>query len=414
MPPGAELTEPQAAHLRLRPAPEAPRHISLRAVGVLATLAVLALTAGLLSSALVFRSLVQDHLQAVEVAIQQGVYVNSDMAIHLATARDYMDGGTLTLICLSWLAITIVGTVAVLFFWRLAADIATVRAHARSIVTGERNRGVPLGRHDELGDLGRAVDELAVELDRRERALEIERRHVMHQEKLATIGSMAAGVLREIGNPIAAIDGYARAMVEAQRGADPPHPATANGTWYVPTQLLNETRRLVDTTREIAALAAAPANQRELVSLNEIVTRSTALLRYEPRLQGVTVLTSLDPRLPAIAAIGDRLVLLVLNLAVNAADATASRAPHTARIELATRASGLGVELCVSDNGSGMSAEVLQRAFEPLFTTKAPGHGTGLGLPLCRAVAEEHGGRIALASEPGVGTRVTVWLPIGV
>lgn len=235
----------------------------------------------------------------------------------------------------------------------------------------------------------------------------------MHQEKLATIGSMAAGVLREIGNPIAAIDGYARAMVDAQRGGEPLPAPGGPAAWDAPAQLLQQTRRLVDTTHEIAALAAAPAMQRELVSLNEIVHRSTALLRYEPRLEGVAVVTSLDPRLPAIPAVGDRLVLLVLNLAVNAADATAACKPHAARVELTTRASGTGVELCVADNGSGMSPAVLARAFEPLFTTKAPGQGTGLGLPLCQSVVEEHGGRIALASEPGAGTRVTVWLPTG-
>ncbi|MBI5275342.1 MAG: hypothetical protein HY854_02695 [Burkholderiales bacterium] len=384
------------------------RGLPLRAMGLLAICAILVLIAALVGSALVFRALVQDHLSAIEIALRLGLYTHPDVTAHLGRAREYMDGGTLLLIWMGWLGITLVSTAGLMFFWRLAADIAAVRARAQAIVTGERGRGQPLGRHDELGDLGRAVDDLAEALVRRERALEIERRHVMHQEKLATIGSMAAGVLREIGNPVAAIDGYARALVDAQREGQVSQP----GAWYDPAALLAEARRLVDITREIAMLAAAPATQRELVSLNDVVSRSTALLRYEPRLEGVAVVLALDAQLPAISGIGDRLVLLVSNLVVNAADATATRPAHTARIEIATRRSGGGVELCVADNGCGMDAAVRQRAFEPLFTTKPPGHGTGLGLPLCRSIAEDHGGRIALDSQPGHGTRVTVWLPL--
>jgi signal transduction histidine kinase len=109
----------------------------------------------------------------------------------------------------------------------------------------------------------------------------------------------------------------------------------------------------------------------------------------------------------------DRMVLLLINLVINGADAGAGLPPRTARIEVATRCAGQGVELCVSDNGCGMSEAVRERAFDPLFTTKPAGCGTGLGLPLCRAIAQDHGGRLDLASAPGEGTRVTVWLPVG-
>ena len=418
-----------------RPA-AAQRRLPLRATGLLAIAGATILALLLVASTLVFRSAAQDNLDALEQAhtrygmlLERRLHESAatlgadqllaldrqlrestgDRAQRLAQTRHYIDGVTITIACLAWLGITSIGALAMLFFSRLALDIGTVRARALAIVVGDRGRGQPLARNDELSDLAQAVDNLAGALARRERDLEIERRHVMHQEQLAAIGSMAAGVLREIGNPIAAIDGYARAMVDAQRSGEYGRGGTAA---TIPGQILHETARLVAITHEISELAAAPASEWQLASLNEIVAQSIALLRYDPRLDGVAVVAVRDPQLPAVMVIADRLVLLLINLVINAADATAALAPHTARIELATRCAEGGVELCVSDNGCGMSAAVLERAFEPLFTTKPAGRGTGLGLPLCRSIAQAHGGRIDVQSKAGAGTRVTVWLPL--
>ena len=415
------------------PAPAPRWRMSLRATGMLAILALIALATVMVSSALLFRGAVQTRLRSLEEAhaqydqLQQlrheAVWAGGDRArlqevelrLHeaaaqrereLATTQHYIDGSTVTIATLAWLGITSIGALALLFFSRLAGDIATVRARAQDIVEGDRSRGRPLERKDELGELSQAVDDLAVALGRREAELAVERRHVMHQEKLATIGSMAAGVIRAIGNPIAAIDGYARAMLELRHVAPPP----ADGSDVRP--ILQETERLIAITREISGLAAAPVSQWQLVSINEIVSQTLALLRYEPRLQDVKIATELDAQLPAVPAYADRLVQMLSNLVVNAADATAGLPPHTARIAISPRAAGGGVELRVDDNGSGLTPEVAARIFEPLFTTKPAGRGTGLGLPLCRSVVEAHGGRISLATLPGGGARATVWLPV--
>ena len=414
------------------------RRMPLRATGLLAIVGVMILTMLLVASALIFRNAVQSHLLAFEQAQaqqsmlaerrlqeaaddrdpgrlqdleQQQREAQANGAQHLAEAHHYIDAGTIAIACLAWLGITTIGALALLFFSRLATDIGAVRARALAILVGDRGHGQPLGRNDELGDLALALDSLADALARHERDLEIERRHVMHQERLAAIGSMAAGVLREIGNPIAAIDGYARALVEAQQSR--PAELEPAQTWCDAGQILEATSRLVAITHDISELAAAPAPQSQLASLNEIVTQSLGLLRYEPRLENVTVVVSLDPRVPAVTAAADRLVLLLINLVTNAADATTGLAPRTARIELETRCAGGGVELRVSDNGCGMSEAVRERAFDPLFTTKPPGRGTGLGLPLCRSIVEEHRGRITLESTVGRGTLVNVWLPAG-
>lgn len=410
------------------------RRLPLRATGLLGILGVMVLAMLLVAAALVFRGAVRGHLDAVERADERFAVLLRDRAVaaadgerlreidrdlrqlgaersaHLEESRHLVDGGTVVMACIAWLGITCIGALALLFFSRLASDIAAVRARALAILTGERGCGRPLQRNDELSDLAQALDSLADALARRERDLNVERRNVMHQEKLAAIGSMATGVLREIGNPIAAIDGLAQAMVEAQRSGDlapPPAP------WCDPAQILQETAKLAAITHEIAELAAPPASQWQLASLNEVVAKSLALLHYEPRLEGMALASSLDAQLPAVMGIADRLVQLVMNLVVNAADAVATLPPRTRRIEVTTRRAEGGMELCVSDNGIGMNEAVQARAFEPLFTTKPAGCGTGLGLPLCRSVVLEHGGRIDVQSAPGQGTTVLVWLPGG-
>lgn len=378
--------------------------VPLRVKGLLAILGVMILALLLLAAALVFRGVVANDLEMIE----QARLANTSSLQYLADARHHLDAGSVIIACLAWLGITSIGAVSLLFFSRMATDIDTLRARALSIVTGDRSRGETLTRNDELSDLAQAIDHLADALARHERELQIERHHVMHREKLALIGSMAAGLLREIGNPIAAIDGYARAMQEVQAGGNC-GAAAQNSCDLGP--ILLETARLGAITHDIAELAATPASQYQLASPNEIVVQAIKLLRYEPSLIDIAVTTTLDPQLPAVMAAADRLVLLLTHLVINAADATVTLPARTGRIEIATRRDPRGVELSVTDNGCGMSPAVHERAFDPLFTTKPAGRGSGLGLTLCRAIVQDHGGQIRIDSAPGHGSRVSIWLP---
>lgn len=398
-------TEPSARVMPPAPSPLGGRpRVPLRVKGLLAILGVMILALLLLAAALVFRGVVANDLEMIE----QARMANTSSLQYLADARHHLDAGSVIIACLAWLGITSIGAVSLLFFSRMATDIDTLRARALSIVTGDRSRGETLTRNDELSDLAQAIDHLADALARHERELQIERHHVMHREKLALIGSMAAGLLREIGNPIAAIDGYARAMQEVQAGGNC-GAAAQNSCDLGP--ILLETARLGAITHDIAELAATPASQYQLASPNEIVVQAIKLLRYEPSLIDIAVTTTLDPQLPAVMAAADRLVLLLTHLVINAADATVTLPARTGRIEIATRRDPRGVELSVTDNGCGMSPAVHERAFDPLFTTKPAGRGSGLGLTLCRAIVQDHGGQIRIDSAPGHGSRVSIWLP---
>lgn len=249
---------------------------------------------------------------------------------------------------------------------------------------------------------------LTAVLEQRERSLDVERRKVFHQEKMAAVGAMAAGVLHDIGNPIAAIDGVARAMKEAHASGE----CVPGEGLCDPELILRETARLQGFTRMISGLAATQSTEPQLLSLNDIVNTALLLLHFDPRLAGVRIETSLDAQLPAIHGVSDSLLQLVMNLLVNAADAVRGRPGTQGLIQVKTAVDGDGVRLAVDDNGCGMNEDTLRRAFEPMFTTKPAGLGTGLGLPLVRAIAEQHGGHVQLASTVGQGTQARVHLAV--
>jgi signal transduction histidine kinase len=289
---------------------------------------------------------------------------------------------------------------------RVGRRIDLLRQRVLALAAGQRAPPAQSATADELSALSATLDGLVDSLSARAHELEVERRSIFHQEKMAAVGAMAAGVLHDIGNPIAAIDGVARAMLEAHASGD----CVMGQGLCDPALILRETARLQGVTRMIAGLAAPPSTAAQLLNVNDVVQTALLLLHFDTRLTGVRIEVALDPQLPAVLGVSDALLQLVMNLMTNAADAVAAGARGQPLIEVKTSAGPDGVDIVIVDNGCGMNDDVLKRAFEPLFTTKAPGRGTGLGLPLCRTIARQHGGDVTLQSAPGLGAWVCVRL----
>jgi two-component system, cell cycle sensor histidine kinase and response regulator CckA len=157
----------------------------------------------------------------------------------------------------------------------------------------------------------------------------------------------------------------------------------------------------------------------EVLDLNTVVTGVEELLRRTLG-EHIRLVTHLDPGLPSVTWDPGQIEQLLVNLALNARDAMPQGGQlvvDTARHRLddghPTLAPGDYVRLRVSDSGRGMSADVLERAFEPFFTTKASGEGPGLGLATVYGIVTQAGGDVSIASEPGLGSTVTVLLPAG-
>ena len=216
-------------------------------------------------------------------------------------------------------------------------------------------------------------------------------------EQLAQIGQLAASLAHEIKNPLAGISGAIQ-VIRASLDPSDPH-------WPVLGEVLRQISRLDRTVKDLLVYARPKPLQVQRCDVRRSIERVLTLLRKEPEFERIRFEYSLARGLPSIAADEHQLEQLVVNLLLNAAQASASGG----LVRLTAAARDSGVQLVVEDRGCGMTVDVARRALEPFFTTKA--RGTGLGLPICRKIVDAHGGTIAIRSVAGEGTEVTVMLP---
>jgi len=149
------------------------------------------------------------------------------------------------------------------------------------------------------------------------------------------------------------------------------------------------------------------------IDLRAEVEAALDLVRYRLRTRGIAVAQEIAPDLPLMQADRQLLRQLLLNLLTNASDAMPQGGTLTIRAMQGPLENGEpGVLLEFADTGVGIAAKDLPKVMEPYFTTKEEGQGTGLGLPICRRIVQEHGGAIAIESEVGRGTTVRVGLPV--
>ena len=296
------------------------------------------------------------------------------------------------------------GGLLLMFLNRLTWDIAKVAERATSVASGNRDAPLEITRNDEIGDLMQAVNDMQIKLRQSEQQLEIARQQQFHKEKMAAIGSLAAGVAHEINNPIAAIAGLAQSLKEGD-------PAVSHACGADPAELiLQQTKRISVISRQIAELTAPHSPEPELLDANALVRSTCGFIVYDRRFRGVELKLELDSRVPALTVIADHLTQVLMNLLINAADALENAQTHEPVIRVTTRAAEGEVTIEVSDNGPGMEAAVLARAFEESYTTKPPDKGRGLGLFLCKSLIEGCGNRIELESTAGVGTTARICL----
>ena len=319
--------------------------------------------------------------------------------------RVVYDSITLTSLVMGLLGVVIFGSVVMLFFSHMVRDIRRLQARAKEVVTGYRGRPIEVTRHDELGALMQSVNSMQSELRERERQLEIARQQRFHHEKMAAIGALAAEIAHEVNNPIAAITGIAEAIHDTRRSSVCPQGGCR------PDLILEHTRRISHITRQLAEMTTPYSPEPQLLDLNALVRNTSGFVRYDGRFRNVEFSLDLDPDVPAVNAIADHLTQVLMNLLINAADATGEVTGRTPAITVETGCNDTEILLVVADNGCGMDAETVTRAFDEGFTTKLPGKGSGLGLFMCRSLIEAGGGRIELESATGGGTRVTVRLP---
>jgi signal transduction histidine kinase len=322
-----------------------------------------------------------------------------------------------SLIWLSWVT-SVSGATLLLLLVKLFYDwifrpLRILIKGSRRVAGGNFGFRIELDSQDEMAELADAMNDMTDRFrsirDDLDRQVRERTKQVIRNEQLASVGFLAAGVAHEINNPLASIAMGAESLesrIAALTGNDSDHAEHAVIRQYL-HMIQTEAFRCKEITERLLDFSRMGDTQRQPVELRELVQSVIDMVRHLDKykhkrlelLPGPEVVGRVNPQ---------EIKQVMLNLLTNALDSIDT--DGVVQVELGQR--GRQIELIVSDNGCGMTPEVLEHLFEPFFTRKRGGQGTGLGLSISFRIIADHGGEIVAASPgPGQGSQFRVTLP---
>ena len=229
---------------------------------------------------------------------------------------------------------------------------------------------------------------------------------LIQSEKMSAIGQLVSGVAHELNNPLAGISAFAQLLLAEKRF--PPDQRTAAETIY------SEARRASRIVQNLLTFARQHKAEKVPTALNQVLDDTLELRGYELRVRGIDVRREYDESLPDTMADAHQLQQVFLNLITNAEQAMEQKEGHHHRLTVRTRRSGNAIRIEVEDTGAGIPPNLIERIFNPFFTTKPTGSGTGLGLSISLGIVREHEGKIWAenAAQAGGGARFVVEIPV--
>lgn len=223
---------------------------------------------------------------------------------------------------------------------------------------------------------------------------------LQQREKLSSIGLLAAGVAHEINTPLTGVSSYTQMLLGMFAGHDPKHKLLE--------KIHRQTERATGIVNNLLNFSrTGSATEFGEVELNHVLDDTLQLLEPQLRHSQIEIVRDYEPHLPRVYGNAGKLQQVFTNLLLNARDAL----PAGGRVTLRTHADDDAVVAHVSDNGIGIAPENVARIYDPFFTTKGVGRGTGLGLAVSYGIVQEHAGHISVESAPGRGTTFRITLP---
>ncbi len=243
-----------------------------------------------------------------------------------------------------------------------------------------------------------------VELRARMEAQRSAENRLIQAAKLAAVGEMAAGIAHELNNPLTSVTGFAELALD-----DIPADSETHKDLEI---VLREALRARSVVRRLLDFARQSESTRARASLNEVVDDVVALSRHLIHTSGVELKLDLEVNLPWVVMDANQMKQVLLNLVHNALQAMPNGGEMNIMTETVSRNNRDWVVVSVTDTGVGIPQLEQPRIFEPFYTTKGNQGGTGLGLSVTYGIITDHGGQIDVESQPGIGSKFTVWLPL--
>jgi signal transduction histidine kinase len=275
---------------------------------------------------------------------------------------------------------------------------------------GETGVALAVERRDELGQVAQEFNDMAQRLqDARRRLLaETERALALEQQArqagaLAVAGKLAVALAHEVGTPLNIISARAEFILRTLEAGDPGREDLE--------AIVGQIDRISRIITSLLDAVRPQAPKLEPTTVSQVIADLAPLLMLAARQRGVALSQNVEASLPPVRADAGQIQQVLINLVVNALEAT----PESGKVSVSARArtheGRPGVAIAVADTGTGIAPELQQRIFETFFTTKPRGQGTGLGLSICRDIARAHGGDLQVDSTLGVGSTFTLWVP---
>jgi two-component system NtrC family sensor kinase len=260
-----------------------------------------------------------------------------------------------------------------------------------------------------LGEINQFTQNLESKVEERTQQLKAAQKKLLQSDRLASLGQLSASVAHEINNPVSGVLNLSMLMQRMLKDDGVPPERLPEFRKYL-GQVTNETARVGRIVSDLLAFSRRGKPQRAQADLNRIVRTTLSLVEHKMKLSNVALTAAYGEDLPGVPCDASQIQQVVLNLLLNAAEATQTRPER--RVSVTTAKQDGAVLLQVADNGEGIPPENLSKIFDPFFTTKSEGKGVGLGLAVSYGIIEAHGGDIEVRSTVGEGTTFAVSLPL--
>ena len=339
---------------------------------------------------------------------------DSQLAVSSTRMFFYTAGAMLIVTILSWL-----------FVWQVVGKpIRALETGTEHLSQGELGYQIEVQADDEVGDLAKSFNGMSLQLRaaneqivdwaktlenrvaEKTRELKSAHDHMLHVEKMASMGKMAAVVAHEVNNPLSGILTYAKLLRKWVGSGQAEHEKREEALQCLEL-IAAESRRCGDLIKNLLTLSRTAPMNVQSTDLHAVIDRCLLLVRHQLEFNGIELQQKRALDLPLVACDPAQIEQVLLALIMNAIDAM----PRGGTLWIETRFTHHEIEIKVRDNGAGIAPEVLPQIFEPFMTTKENGRGVGLGLAISHGIVERHNGRIEVQSDPGRGATFTVTLP---